>query len=77
MQIEIRVVPNSKISRLERVSDVSCKVWLDVKPIDNKANIALVELLSEHFNTAKSNIVILRGIKSKIKLVEIPNGPKS
>lgn len=41
------------------------------KAYKNAANIELIELLSKHFHIAKSYITIVKGLKSKIKLVEI------
>ena len=77
MNIEVSVVLNSKNSKVEKISSDSYKVWLDAKPIDNKANIAVINLLSKYFDVAKSNIRIIRGSKAKNKLVEIQDGPKS
>jgi uncharacterized protein YggU (UPF0235/DUF167 family) len=36
-----------------------------------KANNRLIELLAEYFHTAKSNIRILRGQRSRRKLIEV------
>ena len=41
------------------------------KAYKNAANKELVEILSKHFHIAKSYITILKGLKSKTKLVEI------
>ena len=38
---------------------------------EGKANSHLIELLAEYFHTAKSNIRILRGQRSRRKLIEI------
>lgn len=40
-------------------------------PVENRANIALVESLSDHFGIPKSRIRIVAGLKSKNKVVEI------
>lgn len=77
MQIEVRVVLNSKNPRVEQISQSSYKAWLDSKPIDNKANLALIKLISDYFNTAKSNVTILQGAKLKNKVIEILDGSKS
>lgn len=41
------------------------------KPIDGAANNAVVSLLADYFDVAKSNVRIISGIKSKIKIIEI------
>jgi len=46
-------------------------VYTNSPPRDNRANISVIELLSEYFDISKSNITIKRGFKSKNKIVEI------
>jgi uncharacterized protein (TIGR00251 family) len=38
---------------------------------EGKANSRLIELLAKYFHTAKSNIRILRGQRSRRKLIEV------
>jgi hypothetical protein len=40
-------------------------------PHEGRANAAVIELLSDHFNVPKSRISIIRGFKGKNKLIEI------
>jgi uncharacterized protein YggU (UPF0235/DUF167 family) len=68
--IQVRVKtssPKVEISFKDEVYTVSLKST----PLKNKANIELIDLLSSYFNTSKSSVKILRGFKSKRKLVEI------
>ncbi len=41
------------------------------KAHDGEANTAVIKLLSEHFNTAKTRIVIKSGATSRHKIIEI------
>ena len=45
-------------------------VYLRAKPHDGEANAALIKLLSKHFKVGKTSIKILRGAKSRQKLIE-------
>lgn len=45
-------------------------VYLRAKPHDGEANAALVKLLAKHFKVPKTTIKILRGAKSRTKLIE-------
>lgn len=45
------------------------KVSVSAPAQNNKANLALISLLATYFNVPKGNLVILRGEKSKIKVV--------
>lgn len=73
MKISITVKPKSKEERVEE-TDNGYVAYIKEQPIENKANKALIKLLSEYFGVPKSRIAILSGIKSKQKIVEI-KGP--
>lgn len=45
--------------------------YLREKAYDGKANVALVKVLADYYNVAKSCVVIRRGQKSHRKVVEI------
>jgi len=70
MKLVIKVRPNSKLEKIER-TETGYIAYVKAPAIENKANKALIELLSEHFNTSKSQITILSGEKSRQKIVEI------
>ena len=46
-------------------------VYLREKPVDGAANTALIKILAEHFQVAKSCVIIKTGVTSRHKLVEI------
>jgi uncharacterized protein (TIGR00251 family) len=70
MKISLRVKPNMKEEKVERVDDVFI-VWVKEPAKEGRANRAVIELLSEYFKIPKSQIVILSGMKSKQKIIEI------
>lgn len=51
--------------------------YLQERPIDGQANEALEKLLAEHFAVAKSKVQVVRGFKSKNKIVEIQVAPET
>jgi hypothetical protein len=70
MKLNIKVIPNAKQNKLvEEPGRV--KVYLTAPAVEGKANEALIEFLAEHFKTKKNKISIIRGIKSREKVVEI------
>lgn len=71
MLIEITVAPRSSRSVVIKNADGSFKVRLTSAPVDGKANYELIEMLAEYFDTAKSNIEIVKGLTTKRKLVRI------
>lgn len=52
---------------------VYIKVSVNSKPIENKANLELINIISENFNIPKSNIEIKRGSKSRYKQIYLKN----
>jgi uncharacterized protein (TIGR00251 family) len=75
MVINVKVTPKSKKVNIEEIIDMFGNNVLHVRlisaPEDNKANLELMSILAEHFNTKKQNINIIRGRTSRNKIVEI------
>jgi uncharacterized protein (TIGR00251 family) len=72
MKLSITVKPGSRHEKIERTAN-GYVAYVKEQPIENKANRALIKLLSEYFGVPKSHITILSGMKSKQKIVEIKN----
>jgi len=70
MILRIKVIPNAKQNKIVEETGRH-KVYLTSPPVEGKANKALIEFLAEHFNVKKNRIKIKRGLKSRIKEVEI------
>lgn len=70
MRFTIIVKPRSRQEKVEK-TDNGYIAYVKEPPIENKANKALIKLLSEYFDVSKSQIFILSGAKSKRKVVEI------
>ena len=70
MRLSVRVIPNAKQNRIVE-EEGRFKVYLTAPPIEGKANKALIEFISEHFSVKKSKIKIIRGEKSREKVLEI------
>ena len=71
MIINVIVSPKSSRNELTQLSDTIFKAKVTSPPEKGKANAKVIELLSKHFKTAKSNIEIKAGATSKEKLFEI------
>ena len=70
MKIRVRVVPNAKKVEIKK-EEGYLKVKLKSKPEGGKANKELIEILSRYFDTPKSKIRIISGLKSRDKLIEL------
>lgn len=81
MILQVRVITNAREVSIEEVTGLSphgdCpfvaeyKVKLRARPIQGEANRELIELLAGYFKVTKSSIRIIRGERSKNKVVQI------
>ena len=70
MKIQVKVKPNSKSAEVIQEGE-SFIVKVREPPKEGKANHAVIRLLAEHFGVPQSRVRILRGFKSKNKVVEV------
>lgn len=70
MKISVKVKPNSKIEKVQE-SEGFLLIHVKEPPQEDKANLAVINLLSEYFKVPKSRISISKGKKSRQKIVEI------
>jgi len=72
MILHIKVKLNSSHNSIEEKQEENVLVVsVKEKPENNKANIALIKLLSKHYNVSPKTIKIKSGLNSRNKLVEI------
>jgi hypothetical protein len=69
--IKVKVQAHASFERVEELDVDEYKVWVTAPPADNQANDAVIDVLSDYFNVAPSNIRIRSGYKSSHKLIEI------
>ena len=68
MIIYVKVKPNSKKQKIERISSEEYIISLKNLAENNKANLELIKLLEKYFN---KKIQIIKGLKNKKKIVEL------
>lgn len=71
MLIQVRVTSNAKEARVTGTGDTGLEVRVDERAVGGRANKRLLEILSKHFNVPKSRITIVKGAKSRDKIVEV------
>ena len=67
----VTVKPGSKKGPLVLENNGELVVFLRERPVEGKANVALVQLLAKHFGVSRSRVVIKTGSRGRKKLVEI------
>jgi len=76
-KLTIKVIPRASRDEVVGFQSDVLKVRLRAPPVDGAANEALVELLAGHFGVKRSQIRIIRGEKTRLKVVEILEGGSS
>lgn len=70
VKIRVKVVPNAKTEEVIKEGD-GFLVRVKEPAKEGRANNAVIRLLAEHFGVPKGSIIILSGLKSRNKSVEI------
>lgn len=70
MRIEAFVKTSAKENIIKKKGFIYY-ISLKSKPFQNRANVELIDIISSYFDISKSSVVILNGLKSRKKLIEI------
>ena len=72
MKIEVRVKPGSKLTEVEKQPDGTYVVKVKERATEGRANEAVIEAIAEYFNVPKSAVDIIRGHKTRVKIIALP-----
>lgn len=75
MMILAKVTPQAKKEKIEKRNS-EFYIWVRERPKDDQANQRVIELLSRYFNIPKSLITIVRGRRTRKKLIAITSLPE-
>ena len=70
-QIFVKAKPKSKFNAVLTLDNKNFEIKETAVPENNQANYKIIELLANYFHTAKSNLKIVSGEKSKNKIIEL------
>jgi len=71
MKISVIAHPNAKKPRVEKDLLDVLHIYVSEPPLEEKANMAVVESLAKHLNIKNSQVHFISGEKSKLKKFEI------
>ena len=71
MIISVKVKPQAKEDRIEKTGENNYTIQVKAKATEGKANQAAIKILSEYFDKPQSKIIILKGRKSRNKIIAI------
>ena len=70
-RIQVTVKPQAKNEEVRKIAEGEYAALVRAPAREGKANEALIALLANHFSVTKSSVKIIRGQRSRKKLVEI------
>ncbi len=68
--VKVKVVTGARKNEVKREGE-RLKVYVSAPPAEGKANKAVLELLAKHFGCKESKVKIIKGEKSKDKLIQM------
>jgi len=71
MKIFVKVKSRAKQEKIEKIDDANFKVWVKEPPEKGRANRAVLKILADCFDTSQSNIKIISGNTSRLKIIEV------
>lgn len=71
--ISIHLLPKASKDQIVGIYKNSLKVKISAPPVDGAANQALLKFLAKYFKIAKSNVVLIKGERSREKIVWLRN----
>ena len=71
--IRIKIFPGTKKERIEIVTDDKFDIYVKEKPEQGRANTRMIELLARHFGISDKKFKIIKGSKTRNKIVKILN----
>ncbi|MFZ1080813.1 MAG: DUF167 domain-containing protein [Candidatus Kryptoniota bacterium] len=71
MYIKVKVHPSSKENEIIKKNEDSFEIFVRAKPVDGKANEAVMDLLAEFLKVPRSKVRLLKGSLTRNKIVEL------
>ena len=68
--VNVRVTPNAKKDDISQENE-RLRIRVKAPAVEDKANKALIELLAKHFMVKKGKVRIVKGEKSREKVIAI------
>jgi uncharacterized protein (TIGR00251 family) len=69
--LSIKLQPRASRNEIGEAAGTELRVWVTAPPVDSSANAALMRLLAEFLDCARSRIELLRGHTSRHKVIKL------
>jgi len=71
IRIEIYIQPRASTTELAGTHDGLIKIRIAAPPVENAANIALIDFIAKRLGIAKRDVRVVSGMTSRRKILEI------
>ena len=72
MLLTVRLHPSSSREHLEAREDGTLEAWVRQRPVEGRANEALIALLAGRLRVPPSSLRLVRGASARLKVLEVP-----
>lgn len=69
IRLSVKVLPNSRRQDIQKIKEGEYKIHVLSSPVEGKANKEVIDVVASHFRLPRSRVKILRGKKSRKKIV--------
>jgi uncharacterized protein len=70
--LTVRLHPSSSREHLEARTDGTLEAWVRQRPVEGRANEALIALVAERLGVPRSSVRLVRGATARTKVLEVP-----
>jgi len=71
MRIFVRVKTGAREEKVQELDETHFSVSVEERPIDGKANRAVLEAVARHFRISPSRVAIVSGSSSREKCIDV------
>lgn len=71
MKIVVTAKTGAREEKIEKFSETEYTVWIKERPVEGKANRAILSVLAKYFKISSANIRIVVGHTTKKKIIDI------
>lgn len=71
MRYTVKVKTGARETKVTQIDETHFEIAVKERPVEGRANEAVIAALAKHFGCAKSCVKIKSGLGSKMKIVEI------
>lgn len=74
IRLKVKVQPRARQQKVQKIGEGEYTIRVLSPPAEGKANKEVIELLASHFHLPPSRVKILRGQKSRQKIIILEDG---